>query len=288
MYGQNTRVDRLALQNYTHGMPSLAALLMLVLAVAVTAPVAAQESADELTKLLNEAVRALGQEEFERGLKLLDEAQAVGRADARIAYYRGYALEKLGECKEAKRQYRDAAKDPSSSEKLRAVAVDALAGVDERCQVATPAPTPEPQANDEHVRELAPMGSGRTGWKIVGWTSLGLGALTLLAVPVKVASEQQLANQSRPYFEMRYGCDVEWRTVTGDECDAEALLEDEVYQEYDQRVRAAQRSTTYLASAGIGLVGIGVVTLLTVGFSRPSVAVSWSPEGLALSIGGQF
>ncbi len=252
----------------SHPFPVAVALLVLALAVAP-----AEAAAAPFDQLLDDAVAALGREDYEDGLRLLDEAARL-RQDPRIVYYRGYAFEKLGRCRDAKQNYEEVARDTRGSEKLRSIAVDALSGVVDRCAQPTPAIAARPEVEATADTAERGLGEGRTGWKMLATSFVSIGAVALVSVPLQAKAIRRLAEQGQPYFEARYGCTVEYGKVSGEACDAEALFEDEAYDRYQDTLAASRRTVYAVASVGVGLLGAGIVTFLTVGLSRPSTSTA--------------
>ena len=230
---------------------------------------------------INDAVELLREGQYERGLEQLERMDES--VDPRVDYYRGYALEKLGECGDAKAAYERAAQR-ASNEQLRGVAEDALSGLDGRCtpSAATQAATPPNQSVSQTspastASSQLPRGAGRVGWKVFGWTTAILGGVVLTAVPVKSALEDQAFDRTTPYFEERYGCAVDGGSVNnGTSCDKAALSDDPVYEAYQKNREAAETAEHFMLISGTALAGAGVATLVTVALTRPSAPVQWS------------
>ena len=249
-------------------------LVAMVLGLCAPNPALAQSSGEETAADLDRAVDAVRQGDYEPGLRLLD---SVGRAtdDLRVAYYRGYALEKLGRCDAARSAYRRAA-GPRATERLRGYALDALSGFDKRCVPAAPQ-VEQPDRQSPVPRSAA--GSGRVGWQVFGWTTTIVGGLILAAVPVKSSIEGAAFGTATPYFEQRYGCQVDGTSMEGADCNESALQKDPAYERYSEGLDTAERSTNIMLVGGVGLATVGLGTLLTLAVTEPSVTVAVSPAG---------
>jgi tetratricopeptide (TPR) repeat protein len=249
------------------------------LAMLVPSTAAAQDA------LLKRAFGELQAERYDAALETLDRALGQARssaAKAKVTYYRGFALEKLGRCDAAELAYRRVL-DGQSGTKLGGFAREALQGFGDRCVVATDAPV-------QQVREVElPRGSGRVGWKVFGWTTMILGGLTLAALPVKNAIERDITSQAEPYFQLQYNCAVDNGAVSGERCDLDGLQKDPAYIEYDDTLQTANQWSDVIKYSGIGLVGLGATTLLLVAVTRPDaddVVLSVAPTGDGGAIAG--
>jgi hypothetical protein len=252
--------------------PVLVVFATLAVLLSATAALAQSSGLDDAVTLLRDG-------EYREGLDVLS---GIDSADPRVDYYRGYALEKLGECDAAKSAYEDA-RASATAEKLRAVASDALQGFEERCTVPPASAAPkkaetavEPPAAATATGHLA-RGAGQVGWRVFGWTTAILGGIVLAGVPVKSALEDRAFERTTPYFEERYGCDVSGDEVNNTaSCDKAALSDDPVYEAYQQNRRVADAADRYMLIGGTTLVGVGVATLLTVAITSPSAPLQWS------------
>lgn len=215
----------------------------------------------EAEQTLRAGHSALEEGEFARALELLER---VPGDDSRVLYYRAYALEKLNRCAAARASYEAVA---ATQTQMALYAERALEGFSGRCSPI--------------VAHEAPRGSGRAGWKIAGWTTLVLGALTLLTVPAKASVEQGASGEAEEYFRLRYGCDVDGDQISGDTCKKGELREDDGWTEYRDRTRAAARTNRALLFAGGTAAGLGLATVLTVALTRPSAVslTAWPTSG---------
>lgn len=253
-------------------------LLTLVACASMSAPAA---HAQQAPKPLDRAVEALQAGDYERGLRLLDGLRETAN-DPRVTYYRGYALEKLGRCNAARQAYKDATKAPGAK-KLQAYATDALRGFDQRC--TPPVETVEPSAPTQAVEPTTPYTaappatSGRVGWRVFGWTSAIVGGLVLTSIPLKTAIENAAFGTTEPYFQKRYGCQVDRDGVGGANCDQAGLEADSTYREYRDGLELAETSTDYMLIGGASLAAVGVVTLITVELTEPGVDLAVTPSG---------
>lgn len=243
--------------------------LGIVLGAVLAFPGDVQASESELTR----AFDALEAERWDDALELLDDLKGSstdGKMLAKVTYYRGFALEKLGRCESAELAYRRVL-DGSATPRLRSYARDALDGFDARC-------IPAPEADLRQVE--MPRGSGRVGWKVFGWTSMIVGGLTLAAIPVKSAVEDDIVSQGEPYFQVQYNCDVSDGEVKGDNCDRTGLSKDPAYVEYEETRATSQRWSDVMLYSGAGLAAVGLTTVVLVAATRPdagSVTVAITP-----------
>ncbi|MGM0558436.1 MAG: hypothetical protein ACQEVA_18775 [Myxococcota bacterium] len=236
-------------------------------------PVFAQDAS------LQDAVESLREGRYEQGLETLSTLDAS--SDPRVDYYRGFALEKIGQCEAAKSAYRQA-ESAASNPRVEQVATEALEGFDGRCvPTVAGAPEVEPVAESQTSAPASASGqlargSGRVGWKVFGWTTAILGGITLAAVPVKSAIEDRAFQRTAPYFELRYGCDVSSGDIVEGSCEKTPTSDDPVYDAYQQGRDAADTAGRYMVIGGTTLAGLGVATLVTVALTRPSAPVQWS------------
>lgn len=232
-----------------------------VLTVLMSLSAAVDVAAQTPEETLRAGHTALQKGEWARGLELLEQVPQ----DPQVAYYRGYALEKLQRCGDARASYLAVG---SSDQRMAAYALEALAGLDERC-----VPPVE-------------RGSGRLGWKIAGWSSMALGTLTVLLVPAKASIENKVAGQAEEYFLLRHGCEVDGEAVGGVGCKEGELREDDSWTDYQNQTKSAARSTRYLLIGGGAAIGLGLATVLTVAFTRPgAVTVAAAPTRGGASVG---
>lgn len=258
-----TARDRFPWRTRCHCVAILAAML-----VSIVGTAAASASSPNTDDKLVAGHAALQEGDWSRGLSLLNQTPGD---DPRVAYYRAYALEKLGRCREARASYEAVG---TTDKRMAEHAERALLGLSDRCA--------EPL-----VEQPVRLGSGRVGWKVAGWTTLALGALTVLAVPTKASVERGAASEAEDYFQLRYECDVTPNEVSGADCKKAELGEDEIWGEYRERTAAAARMNRTLLIGGGATFGLGIATLLTVAMTRPGAVAfvaSPTPDGARASI----
>lgn len=259
----------------------LLALVCLIL-LAVQPLTANAQQSSQPGPSLDRAVEALRNGEYQQGLRLLDEVDGA-TSDIRTAYYRGYALEKLGRCQAAGAAYRRAA-TAKDAPKLQRYARQALDGFDTRCKPAVA----EPSEPSVEPGDVATRTSGRVGWRVFGWTSTIVGGLVMAAVPLKMIIEDAAFSTSEPYFLERYGCEVGENGFDGSECNHAELKNDPTYHQYRDGMELAERSNNYMLIGGAGLVAAGLGTLITLEVTEPTVDVSVAASGDGARVSAVF
>ncbi len=252
----------------------LRALSILVIVIGFLSPAAAsaQDVEPDADPYLAAAVMALGENDPALGLQLIDKA-ATRSTDPRIGYYRAFALEKLGRCRDARRAY--TAAQTAGPARYAAAATAALRGFDARCVAQLPPPTVAARGGQQSPTLVT-----------LGWVLTTVGALTLIAVPLKITFDHRVAEQSEQYFKKVFECEVDFGDIASG-CDEAELKSNEQWTAYEKRIQTARRANVWmLASAGVLLAG--GITSIAVGARRVRVALVPRSDGAVGSLAFDF